>query len=1078
MLTRQSKSAISAYDLSKALFLDTIEISGTARQNDTTTNLHLDVELPRAGSNDKLAAISGEMIIVRSGAVVATYNLTTFNNSTSGSKQVIHWDFTNGLPGGGLLNGDSIYTKTRYVVAVNAGLPQNDIQSGGRFFHYNIVNGTKQYCFDPIPEMYLVGTNALDGRNGFYTSGCNITSLGGSGSNLARRFNTSGEMYESEFRPVFYIDSVVMRQPEGYKLISMTNNIGGGTMTANSFNGQDYTFVNPGTWNPLGLTVTNTYGASFRYSFQPTCKTEPVATHGIKFYIKDFYYANATKPSYPTTYEYVLGGGAGNTASRPDFREQTVHYSASNNPQLITQNLTGDIQGSKIQHYWDVEVRNDGLSAAPYHWIALEKLVGSGISVDSVVNLATNQKLTENNYGVGNIWCPVDVSGIPSGMNSTVRVFFKYSNCSTDSILFKTGWNCANYPDAVLSDTSTFCSMSEKMLKVVPNESQLQLAMLRQPGNNGAINLCSSDSLIVIFNSAQAADLVSPQLNIYPPSGIMVSSSVEVEYPRGSGNSELVNTTSIPGGFSLDLSLHSGIGTDGLPGTISNQGSAGRQASIKLFYNASCDHVSGASISFVGFGDRICGGAAKGNGSVLQSGRIDINGASVTGAIGLDATVSADTFSCANRLQTLSLSATPVLDSSQVGDTVIYTLPVGLDYAGNFVAGSNCVGCSISTSNGLVPGTQAIKVALAQGIPPSTTMLFNFDVEMKGRLTCGIKQINVAAKRIIPSLMCDTMVCQKSSVLVGVFNKDIVSAKPTIEFGTYEIVKMTYQSPFKYVYRGTIKNQSASISSPNMVMHTFIDHNLNSTYDDADSLMQVVTIPTAIAPGATYSFMDSFTSVNDKPSPAKPLYSVIDTAYSGNNCMCNPDAVSIFLNTLPVELISFHATLENDAQTQLEWNVSSEINIAKYEMYRSTNNKDYRRVGDVDPQGNLNTLKSYTTQDDVSELGGVIYYKLKIVDQNGSYKWSEIRFVEKKQKQRFIQLTPNPANEQVQITFKGFDRGENTLQVINNMGMYVYSQSVWLKENTMVLDLGTHELPAGIYAIRFGNQTVRLVVSH
>lgn len=1074
MTTRQSRSAISSFDLSKALFLDTIQVKGSARQNDTSSNFHLEMETPRAGSVNKLEPIDGDIEVLRAGIVIAKVTTSQFTQSIVSGNQNTHWDFTNVLPAGGLLKGDSIVTTTRYVVATNAGLPENDIQSGGRFYHYNLANGVKKYCFDPLAEMYLVGTRAVDGRNGFYASGCNISSLGGSGSNLARRFNTSGDMYETEFRPVFYIDSVVMLMPEGYRFISMTNNIGGGTMSPNAINGLEYKFINPGTWDPLGLTVTNSYGASFRYSIQPTCKTEPTAIHGIKFYIKDYYYANATKSVYPSDYQYIFNNGTSNVSNQTDFKKQTVYYNTANTPLLVSQNLTGDIQGSKVQHHWDVEVRNDGLSAAPYHWIALEKLNGSGIQIDSVVNLSNNQKLDENPYGLGSIWCPVSMGGIASGTNSTVRVFFKYTKCDADSILFRTGWNCAGYPDSAFSDNSSYCSKSEQFLKVIPNESQLQLAMLLPPGNGGPINLCNKDSVSFVINSAQAADLINPKVEIYSPIGIDVTPIVKVEYPSGSGNIELITTTNIPGGLALDLSAHSAIGSKGLPGTINNQGVAGRQASVLLIYKASCDHVSGASISFVGYGNGICGGLAKGNGTVLQSGRIDINGASVSGAIGLDATVSADTFSCANRKQTMSLSATPVLDSSQVGDTVTYTLPIGLSYAGNFTTSTNCNNCDIIVSDGVVPGTKLVKVALEVGVPPSQSMLYSFDVEMTGILTCGTKQIEVAAQRVIPPLMCDTNLCRNSSVLVGVFNKDIISTKPTISFESYEVVKMTYQMPYKYVYKGRVKNESSNISAPNMRMHTFIDNNQNSIYDAADSLVQIVTIPTAINAGSHYDFTDSFTSMKYEPSSAYPLYSVIDTSYSPNNCMCNPDAVSIFLNALPLELLAFNGKLQETNTAELTWKVASEYNVNRYELYRSYDNVSYTLQSETPASLSGNNVKIYSTQNTIDVEQSVVYYKLKMIDHNGSFTWSSKVSIELPLRKSVIRIVPNPAKGMV--TISNFSKFSSSLLVVSSTGAVVYSQSLLSNKKQSSVKIDISAFAPGVYTVMIDGSAGRLIV--
>ena len=152
---------------------------------------------------------------------------------------------------------------------------------------------------------------------------------------------------------MFYVDSVVIRKPDGHDLVSVTNTLGGGTLTADTVIGSDYTYINPGTWKAVGLTRTNAYGARFVYAVQPTCNTPAQSTHGIKVYIKDFYYAHLNKSTYPSQHEYILGNGSGNTAGDTGFRTQTVYHKTTDKPELVIQNLSGEIKGTKAEQYWD-----------------------------------------------------------------------------------------------------------------------------------------------------------------------------------------------------------------------------------------------------------------------------------------------------------------------------------------------------------------------------------------------------------------------------------------------------------------------------------------------------------------------------------------------------------------------------------------------------------------------------------------------------------------------------------------------------------------------------------------------------
>ena len=114
MSTRQVASAISAFDLSKALFLDTIEITGRARQNSTIDNLFLEVSLSQASTIKKLDPLDASVKIIR-GGISYDYYVASSRDSSSGTTQRVNWDFTLGassLPTGTMLPGDSIITVT------------------------------------------------------------------------------------------------------------------------------------------------------------------------------------------------------------------------------------------------------------------------------------------------------------------------------------------------------------------------------------------------------------------------------------------------------------------------------------------------------------------------------------------------------------------------------------------------------------------------------------------------------------------------------------------------------------------------------------------------------------------------------------------------------------------------------------------------------------------------------------------------------------------------------------------------------------------------------------------------------
>lgn len=614
MTTRQSASAISDYDLSKALYLDTIQIKGSARQNAVNANnLHLHLSLPTTSDGvKKLGAVDMTVEIYRGSPKVLyhTCNTSVPSDNSTTSMQIIDWDVC--LPPGGLSNGDSIVGISRYVVATNQGLPQYDVQSGDSWYFYNQVGTNREYCDYWVPEMYLVGTSTAIGSSPTNASGCQTIYLGnGSFVNMARRFSSIGKDYENEFRPMIYIDSIVMTKSTGYDLISTmlyipNNNLTPSqniNLTPNIVNGNSYTYINNGTWPRMPITKTNYYGGIFRAIVSTNCATMPSETFNAKVYIRDYFYAFGDPDKVPSTYRYIMSNNSSANIASGSGLNHPLNYATSGKPSITVQNTTGVVQGVDTNKYWDIKISNSSTATAPYTWLALEKGEGGGnITVTSVVDLTTGDTLigkgTYSCSGVtGYDWFEIETAGLASGASNTYRVNFTYSSCNLDSILFKAGWNCSGYPATSPCDYP--CTAASNYLKVLPQPSQIQLSIAREPGNGNPIALCTADTVEFVINSALGGNVINPKFIVTLPSGINITSQ-QMEYPRGSGNWETITPTNLGGVLTYNAMNHTIIASlGGLPGVINNPASEQRQVKLRLVYDTDCDFKSGSKFKVV-----------------------------------------------------------------------------------------------------------------------------------------------------------------------------------------------------------------------------------------------------------------------------------------------------------------------------------------------------------------------------------------------------------------------------------------------------------------------------------------------
>ncbi|MBT8377997.1 MAG: T9SS type A sorting domain-containing protein [Ignavibacteria bacterium] len=121
---------------------------------------------------------------------------------------------------------------------------------------------------------------------------------------------------------------------------------------------------------------------------------------------------------------------------------------------------------------------------------------------------------------------------------------------------------------------------------------------------------------------------------------------------------------------------------------------------------------------------------------------------------------------------------------------------------------------------------------------------------------------------------------------------------------------------------------------------------------------------------------------------------------------------------VPVELTSFKANVVNGIIV-LNWSTSTETNNSGFEILRSTqNDKNWRTLGFVPGFGTTTEPKSYSYSDE-TVTSGTYSYKLKQIDYDGSYSFSDIVEVEISLPTEFAleQNYPNPFNPSTSIQF-------------------------------------------------------------
>ncbi|HUM52015.1 MAG TPA: SdrD B-like domain-containing protein, partial [Chitinophagales bacterium] len=94
-------------------------------------------------------------------------------------------------------------------------------------------------------------------------------------------------------------------------------------------------------------------------------------------------------------------------------------------------------------------------------------------------------------------------------------------------------------------------------------------------------------------------------------------------------------------------------------------------------------------------------------------------------------------------------------------------------------------------------------------------------------------------------------------------------------------------------------------------------------------------------------------------------------------------------NVLPLNLISFNGEIKNCNEVKLTWKTVSEINVSHFEILRSVNGNEYNSIETIKAKGDfLETINTYSSE--FIQNNNLVYYKLKMVDLDNSFKYSPI----------------------------------------------------------------------------------------
>jgi Secretion system C-terminal sorting domain len=241
----------------------------------------------------------------------------------------------------------------------------------------------------------------------------------------------------------------------------------------------------------------------------------------------------------------------------------------------------------------------------------------------------------------------------------------------------------------------------------------------------------------------------------------------------------------------------------------------------------------------------------------------------------------------------------------------------------------------------------------------------------------------------------------------------------------------------------TIRLPNGTFQSTNAVYDIMSTSTLNGQWD------AVFTIPLQTSPGTGQVFQ---LTLLDSANISRVYASNALTLLGPNFTIVNDNVV------LPVQWLKPVTASIQNRYSRVEWSTASQINNEKFVIEHSNNGKEFYEVGEQTAQGNTTESREYNfIHEDPSS--GMNYYRIKQMDFDGKYSYSNIASVSYNSKE--FMIFPNPVGDEATIS----TTHDNEMNVYDVHGRLVLSKFLNAGQNPISMT----ELSTGIYFLLLQN---------
>lgn len=177
---------------------------------------------------------------------------------------------------------------------------------------------------------------------------------------------------------------------------------------------------------------------------------------------------------------------------------------------------------------------------------------------------------------------------------------------------------------------------------------------------------------------------------------------------------------------------------------------------------------------------------------------------------------------------------------------------------------------------------------------------------------------------------------------------------------------------------------------------------------------------------------------------------------------------------LPVTISRFEGQ-RNNKQIDLNWTTSQENNVDRFEVERSWDGINYDAIGTVASRFHTTNLPTDYLYSDLQPMNGMNFYRLKQIDADGKFSYSNIVAVKfDNPAVDIISIQPNPVKDILQVVYNAIENTTVTCNIYNSDGRLVNSSIFTAVSGSNQLKINVANLAAGMYFVVLSRPNERI----